>query len=281
MSFLSVDPAYQIRGIKLAPENEPGQSFNLLKSVFRHYGILKSGIVMAIIFCVMASASLIVFGIVVVAEMLTAQTHIKDYVILGLLALLASCSVMLLLLMGNALLVARRELRDWDERYVGYGFITAFEFASPLDGNPVKNTTLKLKELFPKLQEGIDKGKARLTYDADIQGMSGRHHFDAVIVGAQVNRAWLVRQMSNPQTKPDDLKMLVDEIGDVAAVKKNGYFFSAVVISSSFSNDAVDFANHLENWRLKRGLIHNILLLEYSESRYRVIWSRVLFRQSE
>jgi len=246
------------------------QSSKLLKSVFAHYGNLRTSLIISLLFC-LAISIILSFTIFI---FVTSSTFKDDIFVSIVVTIEIFAFLAFIILTTSSLMKTRADLINWDKRYVSYGFLTSFEFSWPSDSDPVRNSCQKLVELFPQLEEEINKGKTRLSYDAIVQGSKAPHRFDAAILKKGSRRVWLIKRMDDSVIGIDEVKTLIDEIIDIAA-KKSLLFFSIIIISPNFSDDAIEFADKDENWLIPRGRIDNVLFLEYNDSEYYVIWSQV------
>jgi hypothetical protein len=170
----------------------------------------------------------------------------------------------------RGLMRASNDLKDWDEKYFVYGTISVFEFTPKQEDDPVRDVISKLITLNPFAEDELRKHKADLTYDQDLPGKRERHRFDAIL--SRKHGRTLVRYCRGESAvNSNGLKMLRMELEDIVAADKV-QVIRMVILSNTFSDDAVDFVSSEENQKCGKGTHIDWLLLRPAGEIYQIIW---------
>ncbi|MGD0056359.1 MAG: hypothetical protein ABSB83_00695 [Methanomassiliicoccales archaeon] len=180
--------------------------------------------------------------------------------------------IVLAIFSGRRIIRAAQALKDWNERYVSYAFLTVFEFSPRSKDSLLDDVVWKLRRIFPSIDRAVNKNPEIVDFDHSIKGKKGTYTFDAVInMRDSLVLIELVRnktEMVNAEyvrTFMENLSKLVKDAGS--------NLFEVLLISDvGFADDALNYVADEEHWvSLESGWIAPTLI-KTTQSGYQIEW---------
>lgn len=273
-----------------ATEKKKEDSLTLVKDIFEISDILRESLYWILLMMIWT----IIFGTALYISLVNNLNF--DIVIILAVIGLALWAIGPLNLLG--IIKALRILKNWDEKYLAYAYLTVFEFPefamelSSFNEEPavsmndqyyitrndkiLDDLTSKLERIYPGIEKALRKNREKaLIKHSEIEGKKSRHTFDETINLKRSDSILFVRIIDSRDhgVQIDDLKRLFDEVTDVVRKKKIGIFEIILVSLNGYADNAVAFAANKENWIKDYNREWNsITLLDLSKGGYRIAW---------
>lgn len=161
-------------------------------------------------------------------------------------------------------------ISNWAEAFLPFSYILKFEIMPPTGKTPDESVLNKILSVHIDRKDYVRKRPNLVHYNAKVRGKKSNHQFDVYVRLKRFHEEIFIRRFEkSDEVTREDLETFDEEVFDV--LKKHNSFVlnMTVVTTTSFSEDAIEYAKDEENWVTEK---HINLVVETLDG-YRVVWA--------